>query len=84
MKIRIDENGSIEINRGGFWRPQFGPFAHPEAWCGGWCPLFGELVVGYIPKPEDCCPPAKDSDTLTICQGRVLTGEIIDERKSGS
>ena len=83
MKIRINEGGGLVIERPGSSRVMYCPFRmrHIQSVrCGDQCPLFGEPVMGYIP----CCPPTKDPDTLTICQGRVLTGEIIDERKSGS
>lgn len=40
--------------------------------CGDWCPLFGDPDA-Y--KDED-----GEMDMLQICNGRYLTGKIIDER----
>jgi len=51
-------------------RERFCPYAKAEGTpCGDWCPQFGDPVLG----------PGGDS-TITICQGRVLSGEIVDER----
>jgi hypothetical protein len=83
MKIKIDENGYLQIARGdGDYISQSCPytwFASPK--CGGWCPLFGEPV-------HDVCihhftgVEIDNGWSLAICQGRVLVGEIIDERGS--
>ena len=98
MKIRINRAGDLQIERPGGSSAQFCPFRmrHIDTGdarrvrCGDQCPLFGEPVMGEVRKdhldPYDHLhyPAFKGDDTLTICQGRVLTGEIIDERKSGS
>lgn len=94
MKIRIfkttDQGECLEING----QIRFCPFAPHWAdgtprRCGSWCPQFGEPVMGRVieglrnrrrPGYEDGTP-YKDDDYITICQGRVLTGEIIYERK---
>jgi hypothetical protein len=53
MKIKINKEGNLEIDRKGQWKQQNCPFAEAgEAYCadpcGGWCPLFEEPVItGY-------------------------------------
>jgi len=68
MKIYIDRCGTLCIERAGKPKGQLCPYdAAGFTPCGDWCPRFGEPVVG-------------PGGNLTICQGRVLYGEIIDER----
>lgn len=70
MKIYIDRCGTLCIERAGKIADQFCSACTPEfITCGDWCPQFGDPVLG----------PGGDS-TITICQGRVLSGEIVDER----
>ena len=70
MKIKIDADGILWIERAGVLKEQFCPFDPGDGddkcvMCGDWCPLFGEPFDGG----------------LTICQGRTLRGEIADERR---
>ena len=68
MKIYIDWHGTLCIERAGKPKRQLCPYSSAELiHCGDWCSLFGEPVAG-------------PGGNLTICQGRVLYGEIIDER----
>lgn len=68
MKIHINRRGFLRIERAGKLKGQLCPYDAEEfTSCGDWCPQFGEPVVG-------------PGGNLTICQGRVLYGEIIDER----
>ena len=70
MKIYIDWHGTLCIERAGKPKRQLCPYSSAELiHCGDWCSLFGEPVF----------EPGGDS-TITICQGRVLSGEIVDER----
>lgn len=80
MKIKIDKMGLLEIERVGVWNSCTCPFhggqdanRFPFGYCGEWCPQFGEPIslAGMVDKALS---------KLTICQGRILTGEIIDER----
>jgi hypothetical protein len=73
MKLRIDSSGWIWIERAGKLRPAFCPFTAPPddgRRCGDWCPLFGEPAPGL------------GAQTLLICQDRILSGEVTDERKA--
>lgn len=72
MKIRIDHKGILGIERGCVIKEQICPFDGLNR-CGDFCPLFGE--------PTDESGNGDGVDTIRICQGRVLTGEIVDERE---
>jgi hypothetical protein len=68
MKIYIDWHGTLCIERAGKPKGQLCPYGSADLiHCGDWCSLFGEPVVG-------------PGGMLTICQGRVLYGTIVDER----
>ena len=68
MKIYIDWHGTLCIERAGKPKGQLCPYGSAELiHCGDWCSLFGEPIVG-------------PGGMLTICQGRVLFGTIVDER----
>lgn len=73
MKIKINSLGNLEIERAGKFKAQVCPFRALDDFCGDWCPLFGET---YMTSPYTGDP----KHAMTICQGRILTGEIIDER----
>ena len=85
MKIKRDKNGVLEIERGGRFEPQTCPFDQlkPPNYCGDWCPLFGEPEPYMVTVNPNIWPSMEErrGDMLRICQGRVLVGEIIDERK---
>ena len=82
MKIEIDDLGNLIVNG----REKFCPFRRfnedspDEARCGEWCPLFGEPVMGKELEHPITGKITVMESKLAICQGRVLTGEIIDER----
>ncbi len=81
MKIKIDKDGSLAIERNGVFRWQSCPFTlhhdHPltsplrgfQRDCGDWCPLFGE---------PDTVMSSNDLQ-ITLCH-TILFGQIIDER----
>ena len=91
MKIVIAKgSGWLFIERAGKMKAQECPFAEDRDVidgirirrnCGDWCPLFGEPKhiesVGELTgRKVDC------GWELEICQGRALTGEIVDERRT--
>jgi hypothetical protein len=85
MKIIIDEHGDLYIKRVVRLKKQTCPFDADGTLCGDWCPLFGEPETGAgwsggFNADNQFVQPGKEPDTLTICQGRVLTGEIEDGR----
>lgn len=41
MRIEIDEDGSLRLDRGGKMKNQLCPYTE-ESRCGDWCPLFRE------------------------------------------
>ncbi len=72
MKIKINAQGNLEIERAGKFRKQACPFQWDE-FCGNWCPLFGE------PQPIDPHHPKSDK-FINLCHNRALVGSVIDER----
>lgn len=68
MKAKIDRAGILWIERVGRMVLQTCKFSNEE-WCEHECPHFGDI------SREDGYP-----DTLPICHGTVITGEIVDER----
>jgi hypothetical protein len=68
VKITITNEGYLRLERAGRLRDQ--RCTHNGQRCGDWCPLFGE--------PGLECPDGQRG--LEICQGRLLRGEITDER----
>jgi hypothetical protein len=91
VKIKIDENGYLQIARGdGDYIAQSCPFTwfkgrggkRGASKCGGWCPLFGEPEPHMVTIDQNMWPSLEErrGDMIRICQGRVLVGEIIDER----
>jgi hypothetical protein len=74
MKIQIDKDGLLCIERVGQMKAQQCPGMPQEiVYCGDWCPLFGE--------PDwDNQGLHRGVDYLTICEGRVLGGDITDKR----
>ena len=42
MKIQIDENGWLLLERAGGLKNQYCPKQPEDSYCGDWCPLFGE------------------------------------------
>ncbi len=80
MKIRIDKDGALGIERAGEMLHQDCPFHKSARYCGDWCPLFGEPDIrGYEMGPNG---PVRQTDRLDICEGRILQGQIEDQRKA--
>ena len=83
MKIRLDRNGNLTIERNGSFHEQICPFQKApdgsQQECGDHCPLFGEPVMGKV-HAFVYKLPFKDPDFLSICQDLTLYGEVIDER----
>lgn len=81
MKIKIDENGDLCVERKGRFIVAHCPFAYDSVCCGHWCPLFGEPEEYYRHRwtgtetIKYCA-----GHTLTLCHGTVLKGELVDER----
>jgi hypothetical protein len=52
MKIKIDLNGILHIERAGNMKKAFCPYDTDPCACGDWCPLFGEPMyfqdTGYL------------------------------------
>lgn len=72
MKIRIDKDGFLAIERGGKMKPQNCPYDNPPidsipAKCGHWCPLFGE--------PEFT---SENVMMLGICNDKYLICDVKD------
>jgi hypothetical protein len=66
VKIKIDKDGALWIERAGKWKDQSCP--HRFYSCGDHCPLFSEPMreEGYA--------------AIDICDHHRLEGEITDER----
>jgi len=75
MKIKIRKDGFLEIERAGKIKSQFCAVSRLTSRCGDWCPLFGE------PKRQSYREGREVEDCIHICGSRILSGEIIDERK---
>jgi hypothetical protein len=71
MEIKIEKNGSLELGGIKKYCPDQRPFR-----CGDWCARFGEPEYGQ----EFIGPGQAKRDCLAICQGRILSGEVIDKR----
>lgn len=82
MKIRIDRYGQLCIERVGAMKQQSCPGpAHDHApgggqFCGDWCPLFGE------PESRLNETGQRYDQSLKICGGRTLYGQMEDQRKA--
>jgi len=72
MKIEIDKNGSLSIERKGKMKHCGCPNQQADISCGDWCPLFGE------PEPSDDIITVR----LTICKKTfsLLRKDFIDKR----
>ncbi|MFA5377821.1 MAG: hypothetical protein WC455_18870 [Dehalococcoidia bacterium] len=92
MKIRIDANGYLQIERPRGWKSMECAQRAGE-WCSDSCPLFGEPEDDKVcEKPVgEACPsrsckycghymPADQG--ITICNERLLMGTIEDMRRS--
>ena len=72
MKIQIDQEGNLKIERAGRMKAQLCPFASTYGLkCGDWCPHFDE------PEP---CEQRQGTSTLDLCHRRQLFGELEDLR----
>ena len=86
MKIRIDRDGWLEIERAGFMKLQECPYDVEtedcgRARCGDWCPLFGELEERHEPIYGDGIGPVNAIE-LSICKRvwRCKPDDFEDER----
>ena len=79
MKIKIDENGLLSLERAGKMKPQRCPYkanySTLEITCGDWCPAFGEPY---------------GTETIFLCLCREVGDELqckqedfTDERRKG-
>lgn len=71
MKIKINQDGELEIFRKDKYQLAFCPYNYKIKYnslepCGTWCALFGEF------NPHN--------DSLQICKQEIYVEEIIDER----
>ena len=94
MKIQIDKNGCLFVERAGKMAKQYCPRSQGDSQspCGDWCPLFGEPTPTtrcMIPDRAKCptdesvdCPYNMSVMQLTICEERELLGDITDLRVS--
>ncbi len=73
MKIKINEDGFLQILRGAEYKYQYCPYGEASFRCGDWCPLFGQ--------PEDLGARDNDFLSLTLCQTVLTPEEIKDERR---
>ena len=88
MRLKIDTNGNLEIERRGKFIPAVCPFLNGPGGmtiigCGARCPLFGEPLTQYAGEigNGDGTARKKYLFGITICQDRELwADEIIDER----
>lgn len=79
MKIKITEDGYLEIERAGTFESQLCPLSAAGQdvemnQCGSWCPHFGEPVTNPQLSPQE-------NTSLDLCHGTVLVGAIVDERR---
>jgi len=75
MKIRIDKQGRLLIERGGKLKMQYCRFDCYDDSCNDNCPQFGE--------PENLCNPSHPQmSELYICNGKGWIGNIEDLRGS--
>jgi hypothetical protein len=54
MKIKIDNEGCLWIERAGKMKAQICPYDENWTGCGDWCPLFHELDIDGKPALELC------------------------------
>lgn len=80
MKAKISFMGEFFVYRGDGYKKQFCPFtAENDAYCGDWCPQFGEPVEK---RKVNKGKTVKKYWELEICFGKKLVlEELIDERK---
>jgi hypothetical protein len=65
MKIKIDKDGYLWIERAGKMKKQFCPYdSINEGYCGDWCPLFDD----------------SDRKYLCLCNNSFPTTVAVDER----
>lgn len=77
MEIKISKEGFLEIKRAGKFKLQYCPHMDfgdgaGTTVCSDSCPHFGE--------PDTYQDEDGSLDMLQLCNGRYLTGTIIDER----
>ncbi len=75
MKGKIDNEGHLYIERGRRLTEQGCPYSSGEAFCGDWCPLFGEPNVVEFPENETMT-------CLQTCRNPLYFDEFTDEREN--
>jgi hypothetical protein len=79
VKIRISHEGHLYLQRGDRVQQQTCPYKNLP--CGDWCPFFGEVEPERrFANGANGLELIDNGHRLTICEGRVLVGEITDER----
>lgn len=86
MKIEIDGNGHLWIERKGKMKQQKCPyFSEYEKSCGDWCPMFGEpyFAKAYLDKGKDVQLEKGDAVTLNLCEHywEGAENQFTDERE---
>lgn len=74
MKIQIDVDGNLKIERAGRLKYQLCPFAPvPTTHCGDWCPHFDE------PEPYTASDGTQGHG-ISLCHGKEVYGLFEDLR----
>lgn len=85
MKIKITEDGYLEIERAGAFTPQFCPMQSDISVlaCGDWCPMFGEpkQATDFGVMPDQPYPVI----AIKLCHNTVSTylRDFEDGRQGG-
>ena len=81
MKIKIDKNGDLALERHGQFKLQCCPYQE-GVYCGDWCPLFQEPKYSGTRKPEYSNITVEGTYYLKICRADIYTDkpDFIDER----
>jgi hypothetical protein len=70
MKIKIDNEGCLWIERAGKMKAQICPYDENWTGCGDWCPLFDD---------SDITDP-QEGLGLCLCHNNFPNATVIDER----
>ena len=73
MKGHINENGWLEVTRGGEkTKALFCPYGEDESRCGDWCPMFNE--------PEFVYGESVDRFYIELCNNKLKFTNLMDNR----
>lgn len=83
MKIKIDKDGRLFLDRAGKMTKQWCPYSQSDNSCGDWCPHFGEPEPHEVADNPGMWPTYyhQDGEQIRLCHGTVIVGEIEDERE---